>query len=180
MIQYIRSYIVHYLIRRALASLTRTKRVVNLAEASTIGILFSLTDEQDYHYINSIVNQLIASGKEVKTIGFLPQKQIPNYYIAKLKMDIITPKDVNWLGISKKPFVESFIQEEFDLLIDLNAGDCLALDYISGLSHANFKTGRYSEKMIQVFDFMIKRSEGMESKRFSETVIGYLRTINTN
>lgn len=179
MIKYIRSYIVHYLIRRSLATLSRSKKVVNLTNASTIGILFSMLDEQDYLYVNSVVNQLIANGKDVRIIAFLPQKQIPNYYIAKLKMDLITLKDLNFLGICKKPFCESFIQEEFDLLIDLSSDDYLPLNYISGLSHASFKAGRYSEKMIEVYDFMVKKPEDMENKRFSETVIGYLQTINT-
>lgn len=179
MIKYIRSYIVHYLIRRALVSLSRSKKVVNLSDASTIGILFSMIEEQEYLYVNSIVNQLIAKGKEVRIIGYLPHKQIPNYYLAKLKMDIITLKDLNLIGICKSPFVESFIQEEFDLLIDLSADDYLPLNYISGLSHASFKAGRYSEKMIEAYDFMVKKPEGMEGKRFSETIIGYLQTINT-
>ncbi|MBE0639059.1 MAG: hypothetical protein IH598_11115 [Bacteroidales bacterium] len=179
MLHFIRSYIIRFLIQRELKTFTRTKKVVNLAQASSIGIIFSLESEEEYQYINSISSKLIQAGKDVKIIGFIPDKVIPNYYLAKLKMDIFTKKELNFLGICKKPIVERFINEEFDLLVDLSPVDYLSLDYISGCSHANFKTGRFRENMIDVFDFMIKKPEEMSNKTFFETVVNYLRTINT-
>ena len=179
MINYLRNFIVHLKIQREQRNLFRTKKVVNLTEASTIGILFLMESEEDYDYINSLVLQLNTKGKAVSIIAYLPMKQIPNYYLAKLKMDILTSKDLNLLGICKKPFVESFIQKDFDLLIDLSAGDILPLNYISGYSHANFKTGCFTQKMVEVFDFMIKNTDGMESREFAETMVSYLRTINS-
>lgn len=179
MLHFIRSYIIQFLINRELKTFSRTKKVVNLEQANSIGIIFALESEEEYHYINALVSRLIQSGKEVKIIGFLPGTVIPNYYLAKLKMDIFTKKDLNLLGISKKPFVDRFIREEFDLLIDLTTKEYLALDYIAGCSHANFKTGRYSEKMADVFDFLIKKPGEMENRKFIETVVNYLRTINT-
>lgn len=106
MINYLRNFIVHLKIQREQRNLFRTKKVVNLTEASTIGILFLMESEEDYDYINSFVLQLNTKGKAVSIIAYLPMKQIPNYYLAKLKMDIITSKDLNLLGICKKPFVE--------------------------------------------------------------------------
>lgn len=179
MLRKIRSYIVQLLIKRHLLTFTRTKNVVNLSSANTIGIIFVLENEDDYKFINKFISQLTNLGKEVKIIGFIPNKVIPNFYVATLKMDIITKKDLNLLGISKKSFVEIFIQESFDLLIDLSVKDYLALDYIAGCSHASFKTGRYREGMVSVFDFLISKPEEMENRKFLETVINYLSTINT-
>jgi hypothetical protein len=180
MLHFLRSYIIHFLINRELKTLNRSKQVVNLFNARSIGIIYALESETIYHAVNALVSQLTKAGAEVKIIGYIPAKVIPNYYLATLKMDILTKKDISLPGIPKKSFVEKFIQEEFDLLIDLSATGYLSLDYIAGCSHANFKAGRYREKMVNVFDFMIKKPEEMEQQKFFETMITYLRTINTN
>lgn len=179
MLHFLRSYFIHHLINRELTTLNRTKRVVNLSNAKSIGIIYALESETMYHAVNTLASQLTKAGIELKIIGFVPEKIIPNYYLPKLKMDIFTTRDINLLGIPKKPFIKDFITEEFDLLIDLSATDFLSLDYIAGCSHANFKAGRYREKMVSIFDFMIKKPEDMEQKVFLETMITYLQTINT-
>lgn len=179
MLHFLRSYIIHFFINRELKTLNRTKQVVNLSHAKSIGIIYALESETIYHAVNALASQITKAGGEVKIIGFLPDKLIPNYYLARLKMDIFTKKDINLLGIPRKPFVEEFIQEEFDLLIDLSAIDYLSLNYIAGCSHANFKAGRYSDKMVSIFDFMIKKPEDMDQEKFLQTMITYLQTINT-
>ncbi len=179
MFHFIRSYIIHFLINRELKTLHRSKQVVNLTNAKSIGIVYSLESETIYHAMNALALQLTKAGAEVKIIGFLSEKIIPNYYLPKLKMDIFTTRDINLLGIPKKPFIKDFINEEFDLLIDLSATDFLSLDYIAGCSHANFKAGRYSDKMVSIFDFMVKKPDDMDAEMFLETMITYLRTINT-
>jgi hypothetical protein len=179
MFQKIKSYVIHFLINREMKLHQRSKRVVNLKSAESIGILFAMENEDDYKFINRLVHLPEIAGRRFKVIGYVPEKTVPNYYMAKLKMDLITKSDLNIFDIPNKVFVDEFIQEKFDLMIYMSAGDYLPLDYIAGRSHANFKAGRYREKMIKVFDFMIKRPEGMESSAFSQTVVDYLKIINT-
>jgi hypothetical protein len=179
MFQKLKSYVIHFLINREMRLHQRSKRVVNLNSAGSIGVLFAMENEDDYKFINRFVHLPEIANRRFRVIGYVPEKTVPNYYMAKLKMDLITKSDLNIFDIPNKVFVDEFIQEKFDLMIYMSAGDYLPLDYIAGRSHANFKAGRYREKMIKVFDFMIKRPEGMESSAFSQTVVDYLKIINT-
>ncbi|HPE34036.1 MAG TPA: hypothetical protein PLI65_04490 [Bacteroidales bacterium] len=179
MLRFIRSYIIQILIKKEMRKVVRTKKVVNLSQAQSIGIIIAIDNEATYQYINRIVSSLIQDNKEVKIIAFFPLKMLPNYYITKLKMDAFLPKDVNLLGLARPAFVENFIKQEFDLLIDLTTSDFHSLNYIAGCSHANFKVGRYRENMIHVFDFMIKKPSKMSNNKFCDTVFSYLRTINS-
>lgn len=122
---------------------------------------------------------LTGQGKQVRVLGFVPKKQIPNYYVSSLKADVFTRKDINLLGICTKPAVKDFISETFDLLLDMTIMDHPVVDYVSGCSRAIFKAGRMRDKMIDTFDFMIKKPVQMESPEFARTMIHYLQTINT-
>ncbi len=175
----IKSYFIHFLINREMKLQKRTKRVVNLAKAKSLGIVFAMETEDDYLFISRFINQPEIDNQKVKVIGYLPEKTIPNYYIPKLKMDLITKKEINFFEKPKRAIVEDFIKKKFDLLVVFSANDHLPIDYIAGRSHANFKAGYYKDEMVKVFDLMIKKNERMNKYTFYQTIINYLNDINS-
>lgn len=178
MLQKIKSYIIHYLISREMKLHKRTRQVVSPAKASSIGIIFAMESEDDYRFINNLIHQPAFANKNFKVIGYLPDKEVPNFYMTKLKVDIFTKRDINFFGLPVKPVIEEFILSKFDLLIEFSSNDYLPLDYIAGRSHAHFKAGRHREPMIKVFDFLVKKSDGMQNAVFYKTLMDYLQTIN--
>lgn len=178
MLQRIKSYIIHYLISREMKHHQRTRQVVSPAKASSIGIIFAMESENDYQFVNTLIHQPALANKNFKVIGYVPGKEVPNFYMAKLKVDIFTQKDINFFGVPRKPVVEEFIVSKFDLLIEFSGNDYLPLEYIAGRSHANFKAGRQREQMIRVFDLLVKKNDGMQNTAFYKTLMDYLQTIN--
>lgn len=179
MLEYIRRWILHYLINREIRKETRVKRHVDFKDIRSVGVLFLLGDENEFKQLDKLIKKLIDQGKDVKMVGFFPEKIIPYFFIQKLKIDIFTKKDTNLLGFPKSEAVKEFIEQDFDILIDLTVDDILSIDYISGMSRAGFKAGRYRDEMMKVFDLMIRKPQDMSFEAYINSMIGYISILNT-
>ena len=56
-------------------------------------------------------------------------------------VNVITPKDLNWLGIPKPGTADEFIKTEFDVLFNVITNQTLQSEYVTALSRAHFKIG---------------------------------------
>jgi len=166
-----------HLIEREIQKQKRIKKAINLESAKKIGVLFNLKDEQVVSYVDDFISKQADSGKIVYAICYLPEKKIPEYYLAKLKVDVIQPKDLSILGIPNTPRTKDFINNDFDILLDLSLDDEPQLDYIATMSIAGFKVGRYRKSMVKVFDLMIKKREDMDFKDYYKSLLQYLSRI---
>ncbi len=166
-----------HLIEREVQKQIRIKKAINLDSSKKIGILFNLNDEKVLTWVYDFINKLTDDGKIVRAICYLPEKKVPDYYLTKLKVDLIQPHDLNFFGIPGSPRVKDFIKNEFDLLLDLSLKDEPALDYLIVMSKAGFKVGRYRKSMIKVFDLMIRKKEDMDFKDYYKSLLQYLSKI---
>jgi hypothetical protein len=116
--------------------------------------------------------------KRVKVIGFFTTKQIPDMAYSKLEYDFFSPKELNWFGKPSSVFIQNFMDEEYDLLIDLNIHNLFPLRYISALSKANFKVGKYYENDLDLYDMMIDSEETKSLKYFLRQVDTYITMLN--
>ena len=53
--------------------------------------------------------------------------------------NMITPKDLDWMGLPKKGIADDFIKTEYDLLMNIALEQNLVLHYLTALSRASFK-----------------------------------------
>src|ERR1035437_9283297 len=86
----------------------------------SVGILFDATKPEDFELVKRYVLYLREHRKRVKAIGFFTTKHIPDMAFSKLEYDFFSPKELNWFGKPSSVFIQNFIDEEYDLLIDLN------------------------------------------------------------
>lgn len=180
MFQNLRIRIIHYFINRELKYNGREKLPINITRAKSVGILFSLENEKYYELISKFIEDLSSQKKLVHAVGFVPSKHIPAYFIARLKIDIITPKDLNFFGVPVSVVIKDFISKKFDILIDLTLIDYLPIEYIASVSHAGFKAGRYREEMVKHFDFLVAKNEDMNESAYLKYFLDYLTKINTS
>jgi hypothetical protein len=90
----------------------------------------------------------------------------------------LRPKNVNWYHKPVAPFIKSFCDEEFDLLIDLTMVDILPLIYAGALSKAHFKTGRYTERNAKFYDLLIHTEQVQSLSEFIQHVRNYISKVN--
>lgn len=152
----------------------------NFNKIETVGILFEASQAEDLELVKRYVNYLKEHKKKVKVIGYFDAKEIHSMTYSKLEYDFFSNKELNWLGKPSDPFVKNFMEEKLDLLIDLNIKDYFPLKYISHLSNAKFKVGRFSEKSKDVYDFMIQINDEQNVKYFLKQVDTYLLMMNKN
>lgn len=144
----------------------------------TVGILFDATNPDDFELVKRYVLYLREHRKKVKALGFFSTKQIPDMAFSKLEYDFFSTKDLNWFGKPSSMVIQNFIDEEYDLLIDLNINDHFPLKYISALSKANFKVGKFNEKGIEIYDMMIDSDNTKTLKYFLRQVDVYVTMLN--
>ncbi len=147
-------------------------------EIKTVGILFDATSAEDYEIVKRYVLYLREHRKRVKVIGFFNTKNLPPMTYSKLEYDFFSTKDINWLGKPSSTVIKNFIDEDFDLLIDLNVHDHFPLKYISALSKAHFKVGKYSENETERYDMMIDADNTKTVKYFLRQIDIYITMLN--
>ena len=173
----IKQLIGQYVLNKNRKKFRRFKKVYNFKSAKYIGILFDATDEKHFDYVQDLYKFLRLTGIEVKVLGFVNDKDVPDKYLFKKDFFFFLRKSLNWY---KKPIneeVEKFIHEKFDILIDLNLENHFAFRYIVGLSPAQFKVGR-ATKEPNYYDFMINIQKKKEVYYFIEQTRHYLEVIN--
>lgn len=161
-------------------SLVRNRKAFNLETARYVGILYRLEDENTYKIIEEFLKTLAEYNLKTKVACITDLKIIPHYFIPKLSQDILTVKDINWKFQPIKPFIKDFLEEEFDILIDLSLNEHLPLLYLSANSKANMKIGKYDETHQIYFDLMIDLPSDASLEYFIKQVIFYLSKINTD
>ncbi len=172
--------IANYFLKQELQAVRREQKPnkFNFNEVKTVGILFDATNSEDFEIVKRYVVYLREYKKKVKAIGFFSTKQIPALTYSKLEYDFFSTKELNWMGKPSSVIIRNFIDEEYDLLIDLNVEDHFPLRYISALSKAVFKVGKYGEKDVEIYDMMIDADNTKTVKYFLRQVDTYITMLN--
>jgi hypothetical protein len=150
----------------------------NFNQIRTVGILFDASNPEDFELVKRYLVYLRESNKKVKVLGFFSDKKIPELTYSKLEYDFFSLKELNWFGKPSTHIIENFINEEYDLLIDLNIHDHFPLKYIAALSKAKFKVGKYKEQDEIIYDMMIDSDNTQKLKYFLRQVDTYIAMLN--
>ena len=150
----------------------------NFSEIKTVGVIFDASNAEDFELIKRYVVYMREHQKKVKVLGYFSSKKIPSLTYSKLEYDFFSTKETNWYGKPTTHVIDNFIEEEYDLLIDLNIHDHYTLKYIASLSKAKFKVGKYTEANKLIYDMMIEVDETKNLKYFLRQVDTYLAMIN--
>jgi hypothetical protein len=174
----IKNSIGSYFLKKEMAALNRDRAMISMGDAKTIGILFESTDKDEFELVKKYVLYLRDQKKKVKALGYFSTGETPNFTYSKLEYDFFSRKDLNWHSKPNDKFVTNFIDENFDLLIDLNIHDHFPLRYVAGTSNAKFKVGRQKRGDEAIYDLMIEGTEGKGLKYFLRQVDTYLLMLH--
>ena len=177
-IQDIKNFAGNYALSQEVKSLRRNKMFLNLEEAKTIGIVFDATENENFELVKKYITYLKDLKKRVKAIGFFNMKGTPPMAYSKLEYDFFSLKDLSWNNIPNNIYVKNFIEDHFDILLDLNMKDSFPLKYISSLSRAKFKVGKSSKWNSSIFDLMLDIDASKNLKYFLKNLDTYLFIIN--
>jgi len=143
-----------------------------------MGLLFSINDDNQYQKALDTIKIFQDQKLRVQALGFIKQKNYPVYFQPRIFFNIFTLKDLNWYGKPSATSIYNFIKMDFDILIDIGPNNEYTLQYMSGLSKAKFKVGRYHANNEPYYDLMINVDKKPGTKHYVEQVIYYLSLIN--
>ncbi|MDQ3192600.1 MAG: hypothetical protein M3Q58_13485 [Bacteroidota bacterium] len=166
-----------YLLNIELNRLKRKTAFSGFNSSKTVAILFDASDKTNFELVKKYVKYLRENSKKVKAVGYFNQKEIPEMTYSKNEYDFFSKKDLNWHLRPISSFVSDFIDEEYDILIDFNLEGIFPLYYISTLSKAKFKIGKFIDNSDQ-YDLMIEMGLNNDLKYFMKNVDHYLLQIH--
>jgi hypothetical protein len=173
----IRKKIGNYFLVRKMKNHPRKKELHNFDTAKTAGILFDANDVDSFKSIKEFSKYLKSLGINTRLLGFAESKEMPDEMVLWDDCDLINIKDIDWLLRPKAEVAGAFIKEEFNLMFDLSIDYNFTICYISNLSAANFKIGRFAHHDHD-FDFMIDISKQPSIDFFIEQIKNYVSILN--
>ncbi|MCK9613065.1 MAG: hypothetical protein PHR81_11035 [Bacteroidales bacterium] len=162
MFEKLRTYFLNNEIKNKLPKIVREKKLTHPDYAKTIGIIYTVGEENEYVAITNFVSRLQAGKKEVRTLGWVNYKNLPHYCYPRLMFDYVTKKNINWYQKPLGEKVVDFINKDFDILMNIDNSDNPSLAYAAALSAAKLKVGVFSETNRKFYDLMISLEEKPE------------------
>lgn len=154
----------------------RKKELIHLEKAQSFGIVFKITNEEEFTQVKNFLGQLADLGKKVYAIAYCPQKEVPQAFLLHQGINVFSKKETTWLSIPKALFVEEFIQKETDVLIDLNFEPCFEIKWIVELSMAKMKVGLAGDANA-AYDLMLE-TDKKDIDYYTQYILYYLNMIN--
>lgn len=173
----IKKYYANRQIKSEAKNVSRQKIVSNIDDSKTIGIVFPYTTREDFELLKKYVLYLRELKKKVKAIGYYKTKEEPEIQYSKVDYDFFSKKSHNWYGKPTDHLVTNFIEEEFDIMIDVNPDHDAVITYTAAMSKAKFKVGRFEENDF-IHDLMFESPNEKGLKYFLRQVDTYLAMIN--
>lgn len=151
------------------------RKPVNLDSCQSIGLLFDATEPATRDLVLRYAQKLKEQRKKVQLMGFYLADQPEDS--SSLPFLSFGKKQMNWALCPKSPDVEAFMDQKFDMLINLDTQAKTAATYIVALSQASFKVGPKMDSD-WYFDLMIDVSRRPSLPHFIEQMESVLKKTN--
>ncbi|GJM36576.1 MAG: hypothetical protein DHS20C18_55770 [Saprospiraceae bacterium] len=151
----------------------KSPKRVNLENAKVIGILFDATDLKTRDTVLAYAKELKNQNKKICLLGFFDNKVDSENYT----FEAFNRKNIDWAFRPKGENVETFINNELDILIHVDTQSNLQAQYICALSNAKLKVGPVSEHIF-CYDLMIDASKIKQLKHFIQQIEFFLKKTN--
>jgi hypothetical protein len=165
-------------LKKELVNQLRVRKTVSLDEAKTIGVLYSIPDEETYKVIFNFLKSIKTEQKTVIALGYYDDTKLPTYLNQSIYNSIFCQKDLNWYKKPVNQYVNNFFKENFDLFLNISVKEYYPLFYITAMTKAYMKVGRFNEKRTDFYDVMIKVEDKTSQAEFLQNLTHYLNMFN--
>lgn len=165
---------------RDLKNAPREKKIENIEEVKSIGLICRLNDEQHWNILHHFAKVMENQGKSVHIMALQDKEQNLNFVIThqstfKCRLGV----DFNMWGLPNEDAISPFVNRHYDLLIDtIGEGDFFS-QYIALRADASLKVvyATPTEDPSEVYDLIIRGDGQVELKGFFNNIIEYLSMI---
>ena len=163
--------------------MTAKKRKINFSAFSLvkkIGIVWDATNTHEFLSLSRFYLKMHERNIDVKVFGYFPGKNLPDQYTAIRYLTCMRRKELDFFYLPVSSEAIAFINNQFDVLIDINFKKLLPLQCITSFSNAAFKVGLFEPETVDTpFDLMIELKNRVDVDVYLVQVIQYLEMINS-
>ena len=170
---------------RKIMSTPSDKRIDNWDNIKSIGMIFTVGDNNQWNLIHRFITAQQNQGKEIYLIGFQANKYEIDYIFSHTQTTICHEKeDFTRLGLPKEGIASTFLDNSYDLVIDATVQPNYFGKYITALSHGNLKVGykdlTQDQGEMEMYDMTIQGNGPIDFKDYIEQIVKYLKMIQKN
>ncbi len=173
----LREYIGKRVLKKKKKGYQREVCVHNFETAKSAVILFDASEPDTFQVIKDFRKFVESQGIKCAAFGYVKQKEIPQEMLFWKNYSFITKSDLNWYLKPTGESVESFYNQNPDMLIDFTRELPLELQFLIQLSSARFKIGSFTEKEND-YDLMINLTEQKDIAFLAEQIRHYVAMLN--
>lgn len=161
-------------------SVIRLKQKFDLEKVARIGIVWDSSNEEDLKHIAALSRKMSETGKSVEVLTWIPGKTVPDRLTGLTNMKFLRRTDLNWNFLPSSADAKAFIDQRFDLLIDINPSAVFPLLCVSTLSPSPMKVGPdvNGNSHELPYDLMIQAGHPFNTAQFIEQALIYLSMIS--
>lgn len=168
------------LLRKKAEKNQRKSSYSNISLVKKIGIVWDASEVNEFHFLSKFCQKMHERNIDVSIIGYFNGKNLPDQYTAIRYLTCFKKEELNFFYHPLSAESENFINNSFDILIDLNYRDLLPLRYLSVLSKSSFKVGLYDEaKNNSCYDLMMELKKPVDVGDYLDQTIHYLEMIHS-
>jgi len=167
----------YYFLEKKIGKIKRNPVFLNLKDAKSIAIVANMDTVEKYKIISKFVDSLKQEGKTVFVLALVKNEEFQKFFAKGTSILFFSKKNTTWYGKPRNIKYKEFIDNQFDILIDVSMTQIITMQYIVGLSKAKFKVGKFYEKRSYA-DFMITLKPEDKLSFFIDQIKHYLTTIN--
>lgn len=173
----IRCKIGNSILQKRLRNRRREKSISNFETSKLVGVVFKTDNQSDFEIVKQFLHFITDLDNKVVALCFVDSKKVPDYYLLRKGYNFFSRRDLNVFFLPKTYFILDFIEKPFDILINLCTDNNFPLTYITGLSRAKLKIGKFRENQ-NLFDLMIDTSKDNSVNYLIEHIKHYVPILS--
>lgn len=178
-LQLIKNYIQKYSLEKAYRANKRDVLMANFYSIKTIGLLSNPKNEAEMQEVDKVIKQFEKHNKKTFSLIYLGKQTEKGIFTKNNDWTSFSKKNCSWYGKPKKdPNLIRFVNQEFDILIDLSFSKKFSLQSIFVQSKARLKIMPTCDLSKEFADLMLETSNPQNKLAFAKELIHYLKIIN--
>jgi hypothetical protein len=169
---------------RQLMNVKRTKKISNIADVRSIGIIFTVGEKDEWDILYHFAKTMEEKGCQVWMLGYQSTGTTINYIFTHSHMAILHEKeDFTFIGVPKVGLTDAFLQQHYDLLIDTTQEPNFFGKHIALCGKADLKVTYVNDSSAEdpeiekIFDLLIHGTKPVELRNFLGEIVKYLSMI---
>lgn len=157
----------YHLLEKKLLNVKREVRLTGFSSASKVGVLWHIDEMDAFLFLSDFLKNNKIIFRNLCYTGANKEKFSNSF----------CKKETNFFGFPKSTVANTFMEVEYDLLMNISVAGCFALDAVSIMANSHFKIG-WADKFKDLYDLSIDVSKNKDALYLVKQQIYYMEQFN--